>query len=204
MTKFIDGYDTYQITDRGEVYSTPKDGKPYRFLKQEVVKKKHTNYRRVSLSKNGKAKRFQVHRLVAKAFVDNLLNKPCVNHLDNNGENNVVSNLVWATQSENILHAEKQGRMMHRIDATKASVPVSKAKTDSLVGNIYGGVELIKITRYGNSSSAKKRITRRGIFKCLECGEEYERGINSVVRSKPNGCRSCSQKERHRLQKFNK
>ena len=200
MTRFIDGYDElYQITDRGEVYSTPSDGKPYKFLKQEIIKKKHTNYRRVSLSKNGKVKRFQVHRLVAQAFIPNPDCKLCVNHLDNNGENNTLTNLEWATHSENSLYSEKQGRMIHRLAATKASIPVSKSKTDSLIGQTFGNVKLMKITRYGNSSSAKKRIARRGVFKCLECGKEYERGISSIVASKPKGCRSCSQKNRHKL-----
>lgn len=53
---------------------------------------------------------FSVHRLVAKYFIPNPHNKPCVNHLDNDTQNNSVSNLEWCTHKENTRHMLKQGR----------------------------------------------------------------------------------------------
>lgn len=73
-------------------------------LKQELTK---DGYKRVVLMKEGKKKRFMVHRLVAIAFIRNVYNKPYVNHLDGNKSNNVVSNLEWCTNSENMLHADR-------------------------------------------------------------------------------------------------
>jgi hypothetical protein len=62
---------------------------------------KDSNYVRVCI----KEKLFRLHILVAQVFIDNPDNKEHVNHKDGNRANNTVSNLEWATRSENMQHA---------------------------------------------------------------------------------------------------
>jgi hypothetical protein len=75
-----------------------------RVLKQTILKNKVSKggYEAVFLHNTHTRKRLSIHRLVAIAFIPNLENKPCVDHIDRNRSNNVVSNLRWCTYSENM------------------------------------------------------------------------------------------------------
>ena len=101
--KPISGYDgLYEVSNIGNVRS----------IKKGIILKPATNkfgYQIVGLSKNGKRKEGKVHRLVAKAFIDNPDNKKQVNHKDGNKKNNSVDNLEWVTNQENVIHAFKTG-----------------------------------------------------------------------------------------------
>ena len=78
--------------------------------KEWILKQVNTGvgYLQVGLSKNGKSKCHHTHRLVAKAFIQNLKNKPQVNHKDGDKTNNKLENLEWCTPSENGLHAYRE------------------------------------------------------------------------------------------------
>ena len=93
--KPIPGFENYQISTWGRVFNS-ESGK---FLIPEVHDK---GYLRVDLyDKYGKRQHAKVHRLVADAFVPNVFNKPQVNHIDGNKQNNSFTNLEWVTDEEN-------------------------------------------------------------------------------------------------------
>ncbi|HZK70128.1 MAG TPA: NUMOD4 domain-containing protein [Clostridia bacterium] len=64
-------------------------------LKEHTIKQATNNhgYKYANLCKNAKAKKYLTHRLVASAFIENLNNKPHINHIDCNPQNNNVENL---------------------------------------------------------------------------------------------------------------
>ncbi len=114
--KTVKGFENYEVSTYGKVRRknceiTYVNGLicnyKEKILKLEKAKsnKFGKHYLRVTLSSKNKVKRFQVHRLVAKTFLPNMDNKPCVNHLDGNPENNNINNLKWCTYSENERHS---------------------------------------------------------------------------------------------------
>ena len=112
--KFIDTdgkeYDyssIYQVSNLGRVRSLDRINSNGRKLKGKIMERKPNKdgYMKVGLSKNGKVKTFQVHRLVAIAFIPNPNNYPVVNHRDENPSNCNVDNLEWCTQEYNVQYS---------------------------------------------------------------------------------------------------
>ena len=95
--KDIEGFEGfYCISSLGNVFSIRLD---------RNMSVKSNRYPKVTLCKNNTKTTASVHRLVAEAFLPNLYNKPMVNHLDGDKTFNAVSNLEWATCSENNAHS---------------------------------------------------------------------------------------------------
>lgn len=100
----VPGYEgLYEVSNRGRIRN--RYGK---ILVQ--ANKVGTDYKRVHLCKNNKAKHHSVHRLVAMAFVPNETGGDVVNHLDHNKSNNNAENLEWCTQKENARYSADEGR----------------------------------------------------------------------------------------------
>ncbi|WP_124046618.1 NUMOD4 domain-containing protein [Clostridium perfringens] len=132
----IEGYEgKYQISNLGNVkslnYCNTKKAKNLKHIKDK------DGYLLVCLSKNGSKKLFKVHRLVAKAFLDNLNNYPQVNHKDENKENNRVSNLQWVTPYENINYGT-------RLERVKKSLKNNSKRSKCVIGISVNTNEIIR------------------------------------------------------------
>lgn len=81
----------------------------------KVGSKMSHGYRRVCI----KCKTYYVHRLVAETFIPNPENKPAIDHIDRNRDNNDVSNLRWVTIKENAYNQKNNIPGVRRCDLTK-------------------------------------------------------------------------------------
>ena len=101
------------ITEEGKVYDSSGNEVKYAdngagYLTVHLYSYDSGTYKR--------SKREYVHRLVAMMFLDNPHSYSQVNHKDCNKSNNHIDNLEWISNSENINHAHKSGRMNKRYE----------------------------------------------------------------------------------------
>lgn len=99
----------YKISNLGNVLSVKRN--------KQLAKSDSNGYDTVNLSKNGKTTKCKVHRLVAINFIENIDNKPIVNHIDENKKNNRVSNLEWVTARENNIYGTRLNKVRKPIKA---------------------------------------------------------------------------------------
>lgn len=99
----IDGYESkFQISNRGKIKRSEyisRNGKGFYVLKEKlkICSYNADGYKIVGL----RGRLFLLHRLIAKAFIPNPNNYPCVNHKDENKLNNRYDNLEWCSEKYN-------------------------------------------------------------------------------------------------------
>lgn len=154
----------YMISSYGRMKSL-KHGR------EKILSYRYTQdgYIQYSVSINGKPKTIRAARAVAEYFIPNPDNKPTVNHIDGNKQNNHVENLEWATLSEQMNHAyandlkkPTQGYLQGNAVLTESEVKeirrIYKAR-DSEFGM------LALADKYGVSSSVINRVVHYRSYK---------------------------------------
>lgn len=97
--KEVPGFEgLYQVSNYGQIRSTPRRGTTGGIMKGHIDKKGYIN---ITLRKDGAQYTQKLHRLIAITFIPNPNNYPEVNHKDENKQNNRVDNLEWCTTSYN-------------------------------------------------------------------------------------------------------
>lgn len=129
--KDVVGYEgLYRVSNLGNIYSV--------YSKRNKAQQKSIHgYMLVQLWKNNVGTHCSVHRIVASAFIENPLNKPQINHIDEDKTNNRVENLEWCTQVENHNH----GTINQRISQALTNNP-KKCKPCALIAE-DGSIEKI-------------------------------------------------------------
>ena len=131
--KDIPGYEgIYEVSDLGNIKS--KHSSNHIILVNFIG---HRGYKKVNLSKKGVSKTYEVHKLIAMAFLDHKPNgnKLVVDHIDNNKLNNTLINLQVITHRDNCSKDIKNktskytGVYLNKINNKwRASINVNKIK----------------------------------------------------------------------------
>ena len=106
----IKGYEgLYAVTPEGEVWG-------YKRKKFLTPRANNVGYLYVVLYKDGKAKNYMIHRLVAEAYIPNPENLPQVDHIDNNKSHNYLNNLQWITHRDNSRKSKNKPILQFTLD----------------------------------------------------------------------------------------
>lgn len=163
----IEGFEgRYQVSNLGRVRSFAR--KSYKTPK--ILKDTHDTdgYCMVNLcdAKHGtKNKISKVHRLVAKAFIDNPNGFPEVNHIDENKSNNRADNLEWCTTQYNLTYG-------NRLNCTYGSNNFHSKLTIAQVREIrqiYKKGDL----QFGQSALGKRYGVTHGTIRCIVNGKSW-------------------------------
>jgi hypothetical protein len=116
---------------------------------------------------NGSNKTVRVHRLVAEIYLENIDNKPIVNHIDGNPSNNHVSNLEWATIRENIVHAYATGLAAVGEDCTVAKL--SEKQVFAIIEDLKQKKSIVDTaSKFGVSAAAISHIWHGNTWKHIK------------------------------------
>ena len=171
--KDIKGFEgRYRISNRGEIvrYSVVDEYEDRIINRKEKIIKPSINnqgYLKVGLNKDGKYYNRYIHRLIAETFIENPLEKPCVNHIDGNKLNNNLDNLEWATQKENTIHAHNNGL---------AEVTEYNKWKVSKINRMFTSSDILDIKNMYNEGKTQKEIAE--IYKC------YDSTISQILKNK--------------------
>lgn len=144
----IEGYEgLYEVSNLGTIKSlqrviTMKNGQkrtiPEAIRKPELIK----GYLVVALYNGKKRKNFQVHRLVAQAFIPNPDNLPEVNHKDECRTNNCVTNLEWCTRAYNNTYGSHSKKCGETLSQNKTKFEYEQYSMDGTLLRVWTHAEL--------------------------------------------------------------
>lgn len=154
--KCIPNYPNYRVSPEGQVWSIRSN----KMMKLTPFKDGYC-YIKVG------GKNRSIHRLVAILYIPNPDNLSDVNHINGKEKtNNSVSNLEWATHSDNTLHAYKTGLIKSRAKKVKQLTPKGK---------------LVKIHKTVNSAAEEMSVTKGAIYAACDGRVKLCRGFKFEI-----------------------
>lgn len=152
-------FEEYYVTEDGKIWSS----KSNKFIAQRVSPK---GYYIVNLSINKHCKTYQVHNLVATAFIPNPNNYNVINHKDGNKLNNNINNLEWCTYKYNTQHAVTNN-LVHPAKGINT-------KNGHFNEKDINNIKLLRQQGLSQYSIAKKYNVTRGAIQQILNGNTYK------------------------------
>lgn len=165
----------YQVSNKGNVRRIEKckNGEVVYHQKKNVLEKATGYMRSMLVLENGKKQAKNIHRMVAESFLPNPNNKPCVDHIDTNRQNNDVSNLRWVTFKENsnneltIKNSEHCRNIWENIKRVHTNLPLNERKFFHPVVSVslYNGE--VKVYKDRMSAAKSLSLSPSNIWSCI-------------------------------------
>ena len=210
----------YEVSNLGNVRTVPREyynsiGRLHK-VEQKVIKgflqvKSKTNYVRIALWKDGKSKKFFIHRLVMNAFNPTDNDELEVNHIDYNGENNKLTNLEWVTKSENEKHSRLSGRNSTKSSEAGKQSAINareriRAEAESYVGKKIHNWNIIEVLGFveGSNGTREPKQMLQILVSCDLCKHPntYVRFYRNTIGPKgTKHCQMCSNKLKKQIDK---
>ena len=162
MSKIIAEFPDYSASADGSVYSN-KFGKR---RKMKPIRHKQ-GYLRVNLWNKGEKKIFMVHRIIASLFVENLLNKNEVNHINYIKSDNRADNLEWVTRQENVDHAVGNNLQKPFAGETRGCCKLTNSDVINIRQNQEKLTHAQRAAALGVSKSTVEKIARSVLWRHL-------------------------------------
>lgn len=147
--KEIRGYDgLYQISNWGRVKSLERIDNNNHPIKEKILtpQKNKYGYYKIILSKNGKQKSFQIHRLVYETFVGEIPDGMQCNHINEIKTDNRLENLNLMSPKEN----SNWGTRNERIGETKKGMKLSEETKNKMKNHPNKSKIILQIDLNGN------------------------------------------------------
>jgi hypothetical protein len=163
--KDIKDYGDYMVSNLGRVKSKSRLSRQNHPLPEKILSQ-HNNssgYKYVDCVNDFGRKHLLVHRLVAKAFVDNPRNLDEVDHIDTNRNNNCAENLRWCTHSENHLN-HLTVELKRKINTGKHLSAQTKAKISKPISVFKDGVLIYTFSSYKDLDDRSQEILGQKLY----------------------------------------
>ena len=143
----ISEFPNYQVSNIGRVRDS---------ITGRILRPSNTNgYLLINL----RHRTLYIHRLAATAFIENPMNKPCVDHINRSKSDNTINNLRWSTRSEN------QANIGKRSNTSSSFIGVSwKKSANKWVASIRINGRTTHLGYFSNELDAARTFNNAAII----------------------------------------